>query len=363
MPQRLKILYLDDELNNLIGFKANFRLRFNVFTAQTTTEAINYLIQYPDIRIIFCDQRMPEKTGVEFFDEIRSLFPLPVRIMITGFADIDAVIDAINKGNIFRYVKKPWKEEDILKVIEEADKYYNANSMLSLRNEELTSAYKELDKFAYSVSHDIRGPMAGILTAIDFIKTLDDIQEIRKLLEMMEKSVHKLDDFIITMHEYYNMQKGELTITDINFNSMVRDQKDIYDVYANANNIVFTVEVDQQEPFMSDEVSLKMMINNLLSNAFKYQRKDATDKMVHLRIKVINGLTTIIVQDNGIGIEEKNISEIFSLYFRGSNTDSSGFGFGLYNLKGALMKLNGQIDVDSSPGKGTTFKLTVPSIK
>lgn len=361
MLQRLKILYLDDEASNLIGFKATFRLRFNVYTAQNTAEAVNYLIQYPDIRIIFCDQRMPGKSGVEFFEEIRTLFPLPVRIMITAYADINAVIDAINKGNVYRYVRKPWREEEILKVVEEADKYYNTNSLLSVRNEELTSAYRELDKFAYSVSHDIRGPMAGILTAIDFIKELKDVDEIRNVLDMMEKSVHKLDEFIITMHEYYNMQKGELVVGNIDFNKLVNDQRDIYDIYANANQITFTSEVEQQEEFRNDLTSLKLIMNNLLSNAFKYQRKTEINKMVHLRIRVSNGLATIVVQDNGIGIEEKSLSEIFRLYFRGNNTEA-GFGFGLYNLKGALMKLNGQIDVDSKIGAGTTFRVTLPSL-
>lgn len=362
MPERIKILYLDDEPNNLVGFKATFRLNFHVFTAQNTSEAVKILTQHPDVRIIFCDQRMPEKTGVEFFDEIRSLFPLPVRIMITAYADIDAVIDAINKGNIFRYVKKPWLEEDILKVIEEANRYYDTNSLLSVKNEELTSAYKELDKFAYSVSHDIRGPMSGVLTAIDFAKTLDDVGEIRSVLEMMEKSVHKLDEFIITMHEYYNLQKGALIPSAIDFHKLVKDQRDIYDIYANANNINFTAGVEQEEPFRSDLALLKLVFNNLLSNAFKYQKKGAGNKEVHLKVRVTGNLATIIVQDNGIGIAEHNIPDIFTLYYRANNTES-GFGFGLYNLKGALMKLNGLIDVDSRAGGGTTFKITLPSIK
>ena len=81
------------------------------------------------------------KTGVAFFDEIRSEFPLPVRILITAYTDVEAVIDAINKGNIFRYVKKPWSNVDIMSCIEEANKFYIASSMLSIKNEELQKAY------------------------------------------------------------------------------------------------------------------------------------------------------------------------------------------------------------------------------
>lgn len=361
-PKKIKILYIDDEQNNLLGFKATFRLKFNVFTAINSEEAINILKNNADIRIIFSDQRMPEKTGVQFFDEIRDEYPLPVRILITAYTDIDAVIDAINKGHIFRYVKKPWEEADILKVIEEAEQHYNANASLQLRNDELATAYKELDKFAYSVSHDIRGPMSGVLTAIDFARNLDDIDEIRNVLDMMEKSIHKLDEYIITMHDYYNLQKGALKIATIDFNELVKDYKDIFDTYASAEDIYFTATVEQQEPFFSDMMSLRLIFNNMLSNAFKYQRRDNPAKTVHLKVRVQNGLATFIVQDNGVGIAGNHIPEIFDLHFR-SNETEAGFGFGLYNLKGAIMKLNGLIDVDSRIGEGTTFKITIPNLQ
>ncbi|RZL33918.1 MAG: response regulator, partial [Pedobacter sp.] len=85
MSEKIKILYLDDELNNLIGFKATLRLDYIIYTAQNPSEAHAYLDKHPDIRVIFCDQRMPEKTGVEFFEEIRSVHPHPIRILLTAY--------------------------------------------------------------------------------------------------------------------------------------------------------------------------------------------------------------------------------------------------------------------------------------
>ncbi|HTH83395.1 MAG TPA: response regulator, partial [Mucilaginibacter sp.] len=167
MAEKIKVLYIDDEMDNLTGFKATLRLDYQVFTAVNVPGAMEYLVKHPDIRVIFCDQRMPVKTGVEFFEEIRGTFPLPVRILLTAYTDIESVIDAINRGNIFRFVKKPWAEADIISAIEEANKFYQTNSMLSVKNDELQKAYSELDKFAYSVSHDIRGPLSGILGAIN----------------------------------------------------------------------------------------------------------------------------------------------------------------------------------------------------
>jgi signal transduction histidine kinase len=362
MPNKIKILYIDDEITNLVGFKASFRFDYHIFTADNATRALNILIENPDIQIIFCDQRMPDKTGVEFFEEIRSLFPLPIRILLTAYADIDSVIDAINKGNIYRYVKKPWTQAGILSTIDEASKFYASNSLLSVKNEELQRAYSELDKFAFSVSHDIRGPMGSILTAINYAKGLDDINELKDILAMMEKSVLKLDDFIISMHEYYNLQRGELLVKEIDFHKFIENVRDIYNIYASANNVQFDIEVNQSEFFYNDEISLTIILNNLLSNAFKYQKKDSNNKLVKLLVEVRNGMALIQVTDNGVGIAQKHISDIFNLSFRSNSTQENGFGFGLYNLRGALMKLNGQIDVNSTLGIGTTFKITIPNI-
>lgn len=208
MPEKIKILYVDDELSNLIGFKASFRLDYQIYTANNTSEALTYLTNHPDIRIIFCDQRMPDKSGVQFFEEIRRLYPHPIRILLTGYADIASIIEAINRSNIFRYVKKPWINVDIISAIDEANRFYLANSMIAIKNEELQKAYSELDKFAYSVTHDIRGPLLSILGAIDVAQYVNNIEEIREMLKMMEESVKNLDNYIQNIHDYYNLRRG-----------------------------------------------------------------------------------------------------------------------------------------------------------
>jgi two-component system, sensor histidine kinase and response regulator len=81
--EKIKVLYVDDEMNNLISFKASFRMKYNIFIANNTSEALDHLNKNPDMRIIFCDQRMPDKTGVQFFEEIRSSFSKPIRILLT----------------------------------------------------------------------------------------------------------------------------------------------------------------------------------------------------------------------------------------------------------------------------------------
>ena len=361
MSEKIKILYVDDEPENLLGFKASFRFEYQILTAVNIPQALNCLDNHPDIKIVFCDQRMPVRNGVEFFEEIRISHPLPIRILITAYTDVESIIDAINRGNIFRYVKKPWNEADIISAIDEAYKYYMTNSMLIVKNEELEKAYTELNKFAYSVSHDIRGPLSGILGAINIAREIEDLDEMKEMLFLMEKSLKKLDTYIISMHDYYSIQRGELKITDIDFHKLVDELKTIYMVPAKTIGVTFNVDIKQAETFRSDEIPLMLILNNLVSHAFKYQDQHKKNKSVDVMISVENNLATIYVKDTGIGILGNHIGEIFNLFYR-ANYQEVGSGFGLYNVKNALLKLNGQIEVTSVMDQGTTFRVTIPSI-
>jgi signal transduction histidine kinase len=281
-------------------------------------------------------------------------------MLLTGYADLESVIDAINRSNIFRYVKKPWVDADIISAVEEGHRYYVANSMISLKNSELQRAYDELDKFAYSVTHDIRGPLLSVLGAIDIAQYINDMSEMRDMLNLMENSVRNLDKYIQNMHDYYNLKRGELQIEEINFKEIVTELEETYRFTAKLSQVHFNIKILQQEPFRCDKMSIKIILNNLLSNAFKYQKKDIENKMVELDIKVATGTATIYVRDNGIGIPEKYAEKIFTMFFR-ATTEEVGSGFGLYNVKDALLKLNGKIKVDSGIDKGSVFTVTIPN--
>ncbi len=357
-PEKIKILYVDDEINNLTGFKASFRMSYNIMIAVNAIDAMEHLSSHPDIRVIFCDQRMPGKTGVQFFEEIRSRYPKPIRILLTGYSDIDSVIDSINLGNVFRYVKKPWKDADILTAINEANKFYVSNSLLAVKNNELQKAYNELDKFSYSVTHDMRGPLLSILGAIEAAQNMQDPDEVKKMLRMMNESVRNLDDFIQSIHDYYNLNRGELEIREIHFTEIVAEQTRIFNFTPMVSDIRFNTSIEQKEIFRGDETSIKLILNNLISNAFKYQKKDSKEKQVDLKILVENGKAVMEVIDNGVGIDENHIGDIYNMFFRATSQEV-GSGFGLYNVKAAVTKLNGKITVDSEINKGTSFKVTI----
>ncbi|WP_270090170.1 response regulator [Sphingobacterium sp. SYP-B4668] len=140
---KISILYVDDEENNLFSFKATFRLKYKVYTAISGAVAIE-LVKRTPIDIIITDQRMPEMTGVEFLEEIIKVNPEPMRILLTGYTDMGAVIDAVNKGKIFHYLNKPWSEEELDQTIQRAYEVYaerkkilETYSKLEISNEQL----------------------------------------------------------------------------------------------------------------------------------------------------------------------------------------------------------------------------------
>lgn len=125
---KIRVLYVDDEVNNLTAFKANFRRLFEIFTAESAEEG-KKVLEENEIEIVISDQRMPVTSGVEFFESIKEEFPDAVRVLLTGYADIKAVIDAINKGQVYRYLTKPWDNEEMKLVL------FNAYEVYSLRKE------------------------------------------------------------------------------------------------------------------------------------------------------------------------------------------------------------------------------------
>jgi len=157
------VLYVDDEQNNLNAFRAAFRRDFRIYTAINAVEALKHLKKYPDIKVIIADQRMPDITGVEFFEKVRFIYPNKVRVILTGYSDISAVIDAINKGQVYRFIDKPWNHEMIKNTVSNATEIYDTRKNLHDKNASLQRAYNELDKFVYSVSHDLRSPLMSIL--------------------------------------------------------------------------------------------------------------------------------------------------------------------------------------------------------
>lgn len=141
---KIKILYVDDEMHNLISFKATFRIKYDVITAISGEEA-KKLLDTHDVHVIITDQRMPGMTGTEFLESILDKHKDVMRILLTGYADINAVIDAVNKGKIFHYLSKPWNEEELDATIQRAYKEYLKRAEEMEMNQKLTVSNDQLE--------------------------------------------------------------------------------------------------------------------------------------------------------------------------------------------------------------------------
>jgi adenylate cyclase len=132
------ILYVDDEEQNLVSFKATFRREYKILTAQSGKEGIDIIRNNP-VHLVITDQRMPEMTGVQFLEKILPEYPDPIRMILTGFSDVEVIIQAINSGRVFRYITKPWDENELRMTIENARQMYT----LQIKNKSLLNELQQ----------------------------------------------------------------------------------------------------------------------------------------------------------------------------------------------------------------------------
>lgn len=152
----IRVLYLDDEEPNLFSFKAAFRRDFEIHTCQEPHEAVR-MLDDQEFHVVLSDQRMPRISGVEFFELIMPDHPDVSRVLVTGYADTDAVVDAINKGQVYRFVSKPWNEEELRSVIKSGYDLNRSRVSNALEGQQVLSA---LDGFVQEVDR-----LAGELAA------------------------------------------------------------------------------------------------------------------------------------------------------------------------------------------------------
>jgi class 3 adenylate cyclase len=145
LDEKPHILYVDDEENNLVALKAVFRRYYNIHTVTSVRDGMQYLKTYP-IQLIITDQRMPEMTGVQFLEAISSDFPDAISMVLTGFSDVDAIIKAINTGRVYRYVTKPWDEQELKMTIDGALRLFHEQERHRELIVDLTARKAEQDR-------------------------------------------------------------------------------------------------------------------------------------------------------------------------------------------------------------------------
>lgn len=353
----VRVLYIDDEENNLQAFKASFRRQYEIYTAISAAEGLKVL-ENISIQVILADQKMPGTTGVEFFKSITDTYPDPIRILLTGYTDIEALADAINHGDIYRYITKPWNDLELHNSIKNAYDAYRAKIDLRNKVAELEKTNDELNRFIYSISHELRAPLVSAMGIVNLVKMEGMYESSGEYWSLIETCSNKLDYYIQKTLQYYKNNKTVSENSLINFQELIPGLIELY-TYSDKET-TFTVTIDQQIDFYGDAFRIEVILGNLISNAIKYQKENEADKRVNVNVEVKRECVEILITDNGMGILNEHLEKIFTQFFK--SKVNQGSGLGLFIVKEALNKINGKIAVYSDLTEGTTFKITIPNV-
>ncbi|TKC09012.1 hybrid sensor histidine kinase/response regulator [Pedobacter frigoris] len=354
----IRVLYIDDEENNLNAFKAGFRRQYEIYTAISAAEGLK-ILENVIVHVIIADQKMPQTTGVEFFKSIVNTFPDPVRILLTGYTDIEALADAINHGDIYRYITKPWNDLELHNSIKNAYDAYKAKIDLREKIAELEKTNDELNRFIYSISHELRAPLVSAMGIVNVVKMENLFHSSGEYWGMIETCSNKLDYYIQKTLQYYKNNKLVHEKSPVDFKTIINELIELYSYSDKETH--FTVDIIQDIPFYGDAFRIEVILGNLISNAIKYQKKEEKNKKVEIHIEVTKDIAEITISDNGMGILNEHLEKIFTQFFKSKTNHGSGLG--LFIVKEALNKISGKISVSSNTIDGTTFKIIIPNVK
>lgn len=235
----------------------------------------------------------------------------------------------------------------------------NESRLLQL-TEELRQSNTELDRFVYSVSHDLRAPLSSLMGLVTLAEKTTSAEETATLLSMMRNRIDAQEKFIRDIIDYSRNARLNHEPEDTNLNDIIGEIMDNLRYAEEVSSVKIKTDIPENYTLKTDKVRLKIVLNNLVSNALKYHDRYKAERFVRIRVQNENSHCEIVVEDNGIGIKPDHHEKIFDMFYRASE-NSKGSGLGLYIAREAVKKLGGQITVESELGKGTRFKIMLPT--
>ena len=380
------ILVVDDEPDVVKSVQDLLRYDYKVLGATRAREAIK-LMQDNEIAVVMSDQRMPEMTGVEFLRRARTDHPDAVRLLITGYADIRAVIDAINEGNVYRYITKPWDPDELQTVIREAIERYDLlverkrligelnrkNVELQKANEALREADSLKTAFIQVASHELRTPVTLLQGLSDLASRVPEVRPpLANWLAQMRRAtarVAHLVDQIVAM-----LAAGQFD------RPLERSRVDLAQLLEDAaEDVQAFIELRRQRlekdwPADLGEIELdagKMRdsLNHVLLNAIKFTPDEGVITLSGRRGD--DGSVELAVGDTGVGIDAANLPRMGERFFTGFDVSRHTSGHFEYNRRGLGLGLSivrsfvemhgGTMSVSSELGKGTIVAVRLPA--
>lgn len=218
----------------------------------------------------------------------------------------------------------------------------------------------ELDSFIYRSSHDLKSPINSMMGLLEIMSMEDMPPEIRRYVDLMSQNVTRLDSFIQNLTDFSRINHFGTQFEKIEFKEMIKEVWEGLGFLGSIELVNKQVKQTGDYAWYGDNFHIKVILSNLISNAVKYQDHLKKEAVVSVKAHIESDAITLTVTDNGIGIPEEFRERMYDLFFRASS-QSFGTGLGLYIVRNAVEKLNGQISLESEEGKGSSFRVILPN--
>jgi signal transduction histidine kinase len=235
-----------------------------------------------------------------------------------------------------------------------------SKEVIENKNEELKKINEELDRFVYSASHDLKAPLSTIGGLVNLME-MDKYQPHSELTEKIKKQIQAMQNFINDIVHYSRNSRAEVEWELINLNQLINDIHHSLLHFENADKVTFNNNVAPDYLIKSDEHRLKVILSNIIGNAFKYADLNKVTPSIEISFHQKEHGSEIQIVDNGQGIRSEHVSKLFSMFYRASST-SKGSGLGLYIAMESAKKMNWSIGAMSEFGKGTVFTIHIPQL-
>lgn len=354
------ILYVDDERSNLIVFEATFEDDFRIHLANSAAEALEIIEQIP-VPVVIADQRMPDMTGVEMFSLIRRKHPHIQRVILSGFSESDSIISAINEGQVFQFVRKPWQRAELLSVIRRAMEAHDMSmENTSLMERLLVSEQcSMLGRATADIAHEM-GSQLNVLPLIEMVE--DDYSHQPQLLQMAEiarGSYERLRTLVDEIKSIVRQERSEVNLQLVSLADVVRELLSFlrFNRSFPSSSIVADLRCDPM--ILGNKLKLHQVLMNLINNA-KDAIEGKPDGRIAIHLLRTESTVDLSVADNGTGIPRELQEKIWEPFF--STKGQNGTGLGLDLVKRMVEAQHGKIQCISEPGQGTQFTLTFPAM-
>jgi signal transduction histidine kinase len=320
----------------------------------------------PDV--ILSDHALPQFNSIEALDIRLHHAPDTPFILVTGAVSEEFAAQCIKRGADDYILKSnltrlPVAIVNALETRTREDQRKEDEFSIREKNRELTKINQELDSFIYSVSHNLRAPLASVLGLVNLAKLENsaDPSSTARYLAMIEQSINRLDDTIKEILEYSRNARTSIKAVEVDLEKIFHDSLERLQYFKGFGDIRKSVVIRSMVPFYSDHHRLSVVIANLVTNAVKYADPAKPESFIQFTAELNYPFTTISIADNGVGIRADHLPHLYAMFFRATEL-SDGAGLGLYIVKEILQKLHGVIEVSSVEHEGTTFTLKIPNL-